>query len=415
VDVAPDSQLRLLAERALAPAEPDEVLVASLSLCAVANAFVMLGLLAETAAEAVLGPASQELAARGHRGPEFSIRSGAHNYWQLRSHGKGGLVWIPRAVATSRARLALAAAEMRFEWLRVSDAGVRFQVQAAAAGGELPPRHAGLALADLSLADDAGRQYQMYWDSGSGNYALWVGDVISIPAPPGDVSWFELRARGTAASARVVVPPVPHIPVSTAAPPWPTAAESYLALLFAPDPPLTIGASRGRHVAAAVAEALFLAGAIPAESILLRRVLSREKRSSHPALPRTWPNPVRRTTEPDTQIPLCTALPFSDAAVVIEGLSAWGEDVQLHVYGWPWVHGEHWPIAIPSFTVRAFDDLGVEHEGRLGSRRDYGDGEGHGDFTLWPAVPARVRRLHVVVSTLWESAWADIELPRDPR
>ena len=42
----------------------------------------------------------------------------------------------------------------------------------------------------------------------------------------------------------------------------------------------------------------------------------------------------------------------------------------------------------------------------------YGPGRGHIDFTLWPAVPARVTKLHVVVATLWEAAWEDIELPR---
>jgi hypothetical protein len=105
-------------------------------------------------------------------------------------------------------------------------------------------------------------------------------------------------------------------------------------------------------------------------------------------------------------------LPFRGAAVVIEGMSAWGEDIQLHLYGWPWVPGGRWPTAIPSFTVSAVDDLGGTYEGRPGSWRGYGEGEGHGDFTLWPAVPTRVTRLHVVVSTLWEAAWADIELPR---
>jgi hypothetical protein len=73
---------------------------------------------------------------------------------------------------------------------------------------------------------------------------------------------------------------------------------------------------------------------------------------------------------------------------------------------------ERWPAAIPSFMVSAIDDLGAKHEGRPGSWSGYGEGEGHGDFTLWPAVPARVNKLHVVVSTLWEPAWADIELPR---
>jgi hypothetical protein len=367
VEAAPESHLRLLAEQALAQAEPgDEFLVASAGLHAVANAYVMLGLLTESKADAVLEPASEALTARGLPGSWLSIRSGAHDYWQLRSRGRDGLSWIPRAVAISSAHLAAGSADVRFEWLRLSHAGLRFQVQATAAGEGLPQRHAGLALADLSLADDAGHPYQMYWDGGSGNNTLWVGDVVALPEPPDDVAWFELRAIGSAAALRVLVPAPLPIQVGTADPPWPTAAESYLALLSAQDPPQAIGRSRGGHVVAAVAEALFLVGAIPAHSPLLPRALGREKRSSHPVLPKTWPSPVRRATQPDMRIAICAALPFSDAAVAIEGLSAWGEDIQLHVYGWPWVHSERWPMAIPSFTVRAIDDLGDEHEGATG-------------------------------------------------
>ena len=40
----------------------------------------------------------------------------------------------------------------------------------------------------------------------------------------------------------------------------------------------------------------------------------------------------------------------------------------------------------------------------------YGSGEASGDSTLWPIVNRdTLRRLHVVICTLWEAAWADIE------
>jgi hypothetical protein len=172
-----------------------------------------------------------------------------------------------------------------------------------------------------------------------------------------------------------------------------------------------LGRSGGREVVAAVAEGLVSVGAMPAESPLLPPIVGRHKRSPHPDLPLTWPHPVRLGTPPDLQIALCAALPFEHAAAVIEGLSAWGEDIQLHIYAWPWIEGQHWPTAIPSFKVHAIDDLGQEHEGHGGSWRGYGPGEGHGEFTLWPAVPRRAGRLRVVISTLWEARWADIELP----
>ena len=49
----------------------------------------------------------------------------------------------------------------------------------------------------------------------------------------------------------------------------------------------------------------------------------------------------------------CAALPFTDAAFV-EGLSVWGRDFQVHLYGWPWVHGGRWPTF-----------LGLSKQGRL--------------------------------------------------
>ena len=162
---------------------------------------------------------------------------------------------------------------------------------------------------------------------------------------------------------------------------------------------------------AAVAEALVSVGAMRAQSPLLPPILGRHERSSHPDLPLTWPHPVRLGTLPDLQIAMCAVLPFEHAAAVIEGLSVWGEDIQLDIYGWPWVQGQHRPTAIPSFKVRAIGDLGHEHEGQAGSWRGYGAGEGHGEFTLWPTVPRCAGRLRVVISALWEARWADIELP----
>jgi hypothetical protein len=324
VDAAAKGYLRFLAGQIIARAGPgEEFLVAWAELQAVANAYVMLGLLTGPEAATVLKPAGEALTGRGMPRSWLDAWSGGDDYRQLRSSGREGLSWLPRAVAVSPARLAVGSADVRFEWLRLSRAGVRFQVQATAAGPGLPPR-AGLALSGVSLADDAGQRYQMYWDGGSGTSRLWVGDVVAPGEPPGDVAWLELRAGGSAADLRLGVPPPLPVQAGTADPPWPTAAECYLDLLEAQDPPQAIGRSRGRHVAAAVAAALLYAGAIPADSPLLTRVLGRDKRSAHPVLPTTWPTPVRRDTPPQMRIAICAALPFSGAAVVIEGLSTWG-------------------------------------------------------------------------------------------
>jgi hypothetical protein len=271
-----------------------------------------------------------------------------------------------------------------------------------------------MALAEWSAADDCGHSYRLRWDGGRGSDRLWVGEVVAEPVSeyqrPDDVAWFELAAAGGPA-ARVVFAAPPGTLAGPSAPPRPTPAESYLAWLGRQDPPPELGRSGGRQVVAAVAEGLVSVGAMPAHSPLLPPVLGRRKRSSHPDLPRTWPHPVHLSTPPDLQIALCAALPFEHAAVVIEGLSAWGEDIQLHIYGWPWVQGQHWPVAIPSFKVLAIDDLGGRHDGQPGRWRGYGSGEGRGEFTLWPAVPRQAGVLRVIVSTLWESRWADVELP----
>jgi len=389
--------------------------VKAASIQAVAHAFAMLGLINAEAAEAALTAASRALGLRAVGGSHAGGMPGpACGYWTLRAQGPQALAWIPRAVAVGGLRLSVAAADLHCDWFRLARAGLRFQVQAAAEGQQPPARYADMALAELSAADDAGHPYRLRWDGGRGSHGLWIGEVVAEPAPEheraGDVAWFELAAADGPA-ARVVFAPPPATPAGPAAPPWPTPAESYLAWLSRQDPAPELGRSGGRQVVAAVAEGLVSVGAMPAQSPLLPSMLARHKRSTHPDLPLTWPHPVHLGTPPDLQLALCAALPFEHAAAVIEGLSAWGEDIQLHIYGWPWMRGQHWPAAVPSFKVRAIDDLGQQHEGQAGSWRGYGAGEGHGEFTLWPAVPRRAGRLRVVVSTLWEAQWADIELP----
>jgi len=389
--------------------------VSATSVQAVAHAFAMLGLVSADGAQAAMTAANWALGLRRAGGSEpGDWRGPACDYWNMRAEGPHALAWIPHAVAASAMRFSVAAADLRCDWFRMAEAGLRFQVQAAAVGQQPPSRHAAMALAELSAADDAGHSYRLRWDGGRGNDRLWMGEVVAEPMSeherPNDVAWFEL-ATVDGPAARVVFTTPPAVQAGPAAPPWPTPAESYLAWLSRQDPAPELGRSGGREVVAAVAEGLVSVGAMPARSPLLPPILGRHTRSSHPDLPLTWPHPVRLGTPPDLKSALCAALPLEHAAVVIEGLSAWGEDIQLHIYGWPWVQGQHWPAAIPSFNVRAIDDLGQEHHGHGASWRGYGAGEGHGEFTLWPAVPRRAGRLRVVISTLWEARWADIELP----
>ena len=47
-----------------------------------------------------------------------------------------------------------------------------------------------------------------------------------------------------------------------------------------------------------------------------------------------------------------------------------------------------------------------------------GDGggrpEGSREFWFWPPVPPSVKRIRVTVSTLWEAAWAELDIPGRP-
>ncbi|MGH9065537.1 MAG: hypothetical protein ACRD0L_16510 [Acidimicrobiales bacterium] len=109
---------------------------------------------------------------------------------------------------------------------------------------------------------------------------------------------------------------------------------------------------------------------------------------------------------------LGVALPLEHATVVIESLPVDDDVVHLQVYGFPWTFGEYWPVAVPSLDIRAVDDAGADHTlGPGDSRRYHPTHEGSGEFVLWPPVGAGVRRVRVVATTLWEAAWADIELP----
>jgi hypothetical protein len=66
----------------------------------------------------------------------------------------------------------------------------------------------------------------------------------------------------------------------------------------------------------------------------------------------------------------------------------------------------------PCFEVRAIDDSGAEHRGQLGEGVFGGPtNEGNARIWFWPPVAPQVKQIRVIVSTLWEAAWADIDLP----
>jgi hypothetical protein len=118
-----------------------------------------------------------------------------------------------------------------------------------------------------------------------------------------------------------------------------------------------------------------------------------------------------RDNEPE-RAGLAVPLPLRRATAVIESIAAQDEFVTIQLYGHPWLSGEYWPMIVPCFAVRATDDAGAEHQGMA----DSGGGrpEGNWAFWFWPPVPPPVKRIRVTVSTLWEAAWAELDIPGRP-
>ncbi|MGE5291400.1 MAG: hypothetical protein ACM3ML_30205 [Micromonosporaceae bacterium] len=85
--------------------------------------------------------------------------------------------------------------------------------------------------------------------------------------------------------------------------------------------------------------------------------------------------------------------------------------MSIRLYGHPWVSGEYWPMITPCFEVHAHDENGTRYDGIPDEWSGSANGEGSGGFWFWPPVTRSAKRVRVTVSTLWEAAWADIEIP----
>ena len=242
------------------PARP--LFPVSLGLMAVANALVMLGLLPEPRAEAILAEHRSALERKGFGNVwgvtkgELTVRPGAHEYWEARIAGPAGLREVPLSVAALGVHCPTSIADVCFEWVKLTSAGLQLSFRATAPdpGGDPPAPHVPMrqAMAEISLTDDAGHSHDLS--------AVRVG--------------------------------------------WSRSGDRQ------------------------------------------------------------------------------------------------------------WVAGEYWPMIAPCFQVRATDDAGNEHEGILSGRQCSPGHEGNGSFWFWPPVPPARKSIRVTVSTLWEAAWAEIELPR---
>ena len=437
--VDPEECLRSLAAEALRWAHPHRPLFpVSLGLMAVANAFVMLGLLPEPQAEAVLADHKSALEREGLGNTwgvtkgELTVRPGAHEYWQSRMAGPGGLREVPLLVAAAGVCCPTSVAGVCFEWVKLTSKGwqLSFRATAPDPGGNPPAPHVvmGQAMSEISLTDDAGQSHDLRAE-GVGWSRLqergeqeWHGEVLLDPNPARESAWLEFTPARAGASGRVVLAPPAPVPVGTTEAAWPTPAECYLAELATVASysisdsvsESTAGPEDTAKIVATVADSLIAVGAVPVTSALLREFPG-SGAGWHVQLARRWGRRVHQRAarfRAAEHRRLVVRLPLEHATAVIESVSAQGELVSIQLYGHPWVTGEYWPMITPCFQVSAIDDAGNEHEGMPGDWQGFPGHEGSGSFWFWPPVPQDRKSIRVTVSTLWEAAWADIELPR---
>lgn len=420
---------------------------------AVANAFVMLGLLPSARAEEILAEYRPELEAKGFRmgvlTGELSVRPGAHGYQEARAADPSSLLRIPLAFAPGPVPIAIGGMDLTLTWATLMPDGVWLRLRATGPDDGQPARAPGRPYrvlpfqrtveaiqSGLSVTDDLGRTYRLRPIRGGGTVASeqpgpsrykWRGEMMAEPEhrPAEQDSARTARrlefATGSGPAARVDLRPPAQVATGEAEPPWPTPAEGYLAVLGAATS-MTIATDGGTaeldtaRIVATVADALLWVGALPPDAALLSAGIGagRGPEGWRDELKYLWGRQARQRTrdvEPERS-GLAVRLPLRRATAVLESISARDDLVSVELYGHPWVTGEYWPMIAPCFQVRAVDDTGAEHEGVPGGGG--GSPEGSWEFWFWPPVPPAAKRIRVIVSTLWEAAWAEVDIPGRP-
>ena len=443
----PEVYLRAMAAPLAWAEEGDSLPVTRFSLEAVANAFVMLGLLPASAAEQILTaqrPAVESAGFRlGAEIGELSVSANARAFQEAREAATTPPS-TPLAVAAGPVRVRLPGHDITITSATVTPEGIRVRYQGDAREGDR--RDAGgiaeavaSGIAGLSITDDAGVTYLVPRDTvrslvqgrsalrSPAGRPLWIpeGDFLAVPASgaavSGSVRWLEFTAGSP---ARLEIWPPAAAPTGSAEHAWPTPAEAYLAEL-APVYDWSLGSFEtgsveleAPEIVAAVAGALLAVGALPAGSPLLVSARYRERRPAHMDWQRaamyTWSDDVSermRRAGGAHGTGVAVRFPLERATAVVENISAYEDLVSVQLYGHPWVPEGSFPMITPCFRVTAVDDTGVEHEGMPDGGSYSPTLEGTGSFWFWPPVPEQAKQLRLTVSTLWEAAWALIDIP----
>ena len=273
---------------------------------AVANAFVMLGLLPSERAEEILAEYRPELEAKGFRmgvlTGELSVRPGAHGYHEAQAADPDRLTRIPLAYAPGPVPIAIEGMDLNLTWATLTPSGVWLRLRATGPDDvhpSRPPRRPYRVLpfqqvvqaiqSGLSVTDDLGQAYRLRPIRGGGTVTperpgpseyKWRGEMMAEPEHrPADpdagrtVRWLEFAAASGPAARVDLLPPAP-VAAGEAEPPWPTPAEGYLAILGAATS-MTIATDGGTveldtaRIVATVADALLWVGALPPDAALL--------------------------------------------------------------------------------------------------------------------------------------------------
>jgi len=443
----PEAWLRAITAPLAHAREGSPYPVARLSVEAVANAFVVLGLLPAARAEEILAAQRPGLEAAGFRVGreigELGVNPGARIFQAARAAVLGSPRQIPLAVAAGPARLPLRRHDLAITWATLTPEGIRLSYRGGTRTGDRGVARA-LAgeitedVAELSITDDDGGTYRVPAANVPGcisgqclasGETRWIpeGEFLAVPVrgEAGSrgggpaIRWLEFSAE-SGPPVRVTIPSAAAVPTGTTEPPWPTPAECYLDQLAPPDHDWSIGSFETGTVEldtaaimAAVAEALAAVGALPPDSAVLTGITDRVRRDWHLALSdrqralmEPWASPGQASGAD-----LAVRLPLERATSVLESITAREDMVSVQLYGHPWIFGEYWPLIAPCFRVTAVDDTGAEHEGGPGHGTVSAEHEGSGVFWFWPPVGPQARQLRVTVSTLWEAAWALVDIP----
>jgi hypothetical protein len=440
----PEGYLHFLAAPLASAREGNPLPVARFSLEAVANAFVILGLLPAARAGEILAAQRPVLQAAGFRVGleigELSVSRAARDFQEARAAATQTLRSIPLAIAAGPVRCQLRASGLAITSATLTPEGILVRYYGDAReidrhGVEARSQEIAEQITELSITDDTGETYLVPAGtapimSGRRSVAgrmLWapVDEFLAVPSSrqagsrgrEPAVRWLEFSA-GSGRPARVEVLSSAAVLTGTTEPPWPTPAECYLAQVAPPARDFSIGSRETGTVeldtgaiVAAVAGALLAVGAVPPDSALLaglpgsvRSDWRLDPSERQVALMDPW------APGPASSAGLTVRLPFEQATAVIENITAREDMVSVQLYGHPWVHGS-WPVIAPCFHVTAIDDTGAEHQGEPGNISMSRPDEGSGLIWFWPPVGPQAKQLKITVSTLWEAAWALIDIP----